>query len=74
MVAMGSLGLKEEAGMLEPDVLQKVYQERMTVIEQKCADDIHELLLERLDLFHDYTPDPREITEKLMVSRKPQIR
>ncbi len=68
MVAMETLGVRAEAEMLEPDALQKVYQERMSVIEQKCAEDIHELLLERLDLFHDYTPDPREITEKLMVS------
>ncbi len=67
-VAMETLGLKEEADMLEPDVLQKLYQERMNVVEQKCAEDIHELLLERLDLFHAYTPDPKEITEKLMVS------
>ena len=67
-VAIEGLGLKEEVDMLEPDVLQKIYQERMNVVEQKCANDIHELLLERLDLFHDYTPDPKEITKKLMVS------
>ena len=68
MVAMESLGLSAEAGLLEPDVLQKIYQERMNVIEQKCGEDIHELLLERLDLFHEYTPDTKEIIEKLRVS------
>lgn len=64
---MENLGLNEEAELLEPDVLVKIYQERINVIEQKCANDIHELLLERLDLFSDYIPDPKEITEKLMV-------
>ena len=62
--------MKETADLLPQDTLQKVFQDRMTAIEHKCADDIHELLLERLDLFHEYTPDTKEIVEKLQVIQK----
>ena len=67
MAAMEQLDLTNEANLIPSDILQKMYTERMTVIEQKCSDDIHELLLERLDLFHEYTPDTKEIIEKLQV-------
>lgn len=65
MVAMDKLGLRESAELLSADLLQNIYHERMTVVEQQCSVDIHELLLERLDLFHDYTPGAKELIDKL---------
>ena len=70
MVAMDKLGLRESAELLSLDVLQNIYHERMTVVEQQCSVDIHELLLERLDLFHDYTPGAKELIDKLQVRER----
>ena len=74
MVAMEKLGLTESAELLSPDLLQNIYLERMTVVEQQCSIDIHELLLERLDLFHEYTPGAKELIEKLQVRERERER
>ena len=74
MVAMEKLGLTESAQLLSPDLLQNIYLERMTVVEQQCSIDIHELLLERLDLFHEYTPGAKELIDKLQVRERERER
>ena len=74
MVVMEKLGLTESAQLLSPDLLQNIYLERMTVVEQQCSIDIHELLLERVDLFHEYTPGAKELIEKLQVRERERER
>ena len=56
--------------MLSEKCLQSLYQERMSIIEQACINDIHELLLERADLFKNHFPDPKDITTALKVTNQ----
>ena len=40
-----------ESQLVSPEHLMKLYQDHMAVVEQKCVDNLKELLLERSDLF-----------------------
>ena len=64
---MDQLGLVEDAKLVSDKVLQSMFQDRMSVIEQSCIDDVHELLLERADLFINHFPDPKDISTAVQV-------
>lgn len=66
-VAMDQLGLAEDAKLVSDKVIQSMFQDRMNVIEQSCIDDVHELLLERADLFINHFPDPKDISTAVQV-------
>ena len=40
-----------ESQLVSPEHLMKLYQDHMAMVEQKCVDNLKELLLERSDLF-----------------------
>lgn len=46
-----ALGVAAESQLVSPEHLMKLYQDHMAVVEQKCVDNLKELLLERSDLF-----------------------
>lgn len=46
-----SLGVSEEAGLVSPDRLVRLYQEKMSAVESECVQDLTELFLENIELF-----------------------
>ena len=46
-----TLGVSEEAKQVSPDRLVRLYQERMSVVESECVQDLTELFLENIELF-----------------------
>lgn len=67
-LAMKQLGLTADASMLPEEVVHGLLKERLTIIKQTYTEDIHELLLERADLFDKHFPNPKDITIAVQVS------
>ena len=55
----------EDAALIPPDRLTKLYLEQMTEVEKECVTDLGELLLESIALFEDGDEDSQKTLDRI---------
>ena len=63
-----TLGVSEEAGLVSPDRLVRLYQEKMSAVESECVQDLTELFLENIELFTTEWDVLQSVEQQLKVS------